>query len=287
MNLLVCVKQVRHVYARTGMAPETHFIAPGDALARVNPFDEVAVEWALRVKGAIQGTEVRILTLGPLVAETELRRLLAMGADGLYRIAEERALDAWAVSGGLAKAVALLGADMVLCGKESIDRRDGMVPAYLAHRLGRPFVSSLTSLTVEDGGRSALLERRCGRGKTTVLRCPLPAVFSVEMGGCLPRPVTLEARRRAEEAPILTFLGDEEACWVVQDRVLPPKPRPKPVPSPQSGRDAFGRIGELLSGGRMEKTGKTLAGDPDSQAAGILAFLREQGFLQKTPGLPR
>ncbi|MFH1487990.1 MAG: hypothetical protein ABII06_03720 [Pseudomonadota bacterium] len=61
---------------------------------------------------------------------------------------------------------------------------------------------------------------------------------------------------------------------------FPPRPRPKEVPAPDSGLDAFERIDRLLTGSRIEKKGVILTGTPESQAEGMLSFLKEQGFLK-------
>ena len=86
MKIIVCAKQIRHTYARTGTSPESHYIRPEDGVYRVNPHDEAALELALRLKDEDENTTVVLLTLGPMIAEDEIRRCLAAGADDLYQI---------------------------------------------------------------------------------------------------------------------------------------------------------------------------------------------------------
>ncbi|MFY9704619.1 MAG: hypothetical protein WAJ95_01775, partial [Desulfobacterales bacterium] len=86
MKIIVCAKQIRHTYARTGTSPESHYIRPEDGVYRVNPHDEAALELALRLKDAYENTSVVLLTLGPMIAENEIRRCMATGADDLYQI---------------------------------------------------------------------------------------------------------------------------------------------------------------------------------------------------------
>ena len=117
MRIIVCVKQICLTYARTGTDPNRYFLAPEDKICRVNPYDEVALELALHIKEAQASGQVIILTLGPIVAEAELRRCLAMGVDDLYQIDIEGRMDPWCKSRLLARAVKEMGADLILCGK--------------------------------------------------------------------------------------------------------------------------------------------------------------------------
>ena len=86
MKIIVCVKQVQYAYARTGMSPETLYFDSKDNIYRVNPHDEAALELALRLKDENENTTVTLLTLGPMIAEDEVKRCLATGADDLYQI---------------------------------------------------------------------------------------------------------------------------------------------------------------------------------------------------------
>ena len=145
MRIVVWVKQIRQIYARSGMDPERHFLNPEDAICRVNPYDEVALELALRLRDLQGGGEIIAVTLGPIIAEAELRRCLAMGADALYQAEVEEGLDPWVKSSIMARIVRELDARLVLCGKESLDRRNGQAGAFMAHHLGMPFVPGVSS----------------------------------------------------------------------------------------------------------------------------------------------
>ena len=140
MRIIVCIKQIRFTYARTGMDPEQYFLTDEDHIYRINPYDEAALELALQVKERQNDVEILLLTIGPITAETELRRCLALGADDIYRIETEDELDPWSKSALLTCAINDLGADLILCGKESMDRQNGQVGAFMAHRLDMPFL---------------------------------------------------------------------------------------------------------------------------------------------------
>jgi electron transfer flavoprotein beta subunit len=286
MKIIICVKQICYVYARTGMDPEQNFLAPEDKIYRVNPYDEVAVELALKVKELHGAGEVIILTLGTIIAEAELRRCLAMGADHLYWIDRGDKMDPWHKSGFLAQAVKDIGADLVLCGKESLDTQSGQVGAFMAHHLEVPFVSAITELAIDENSLSAQVRRSAGRGLREVIECPLPAVFSVDLGLHELRLPTYKNKKKALSVPIQKLSYREEiiAPKTISMGIFTPRPRPKWIPPPDSRLAAYARIEQLLTGSRIEKKGMILSGDPESQADGIISFLREHGFLEGTRG---
>jgi electron transfer flavoprotein beta subunit len=282
MKIIICVKQIAHTFSRTGMNPDCHYLVAEDTLYRVNPYDEVAVEMALKAREAAGKGEVLLLTLGPLIAEGELRRCLAMGADRLFHVDAEGRMDPWSKSQVLAGCIRDMDADLVLCGKESLDRRNGQTGAFLAHHLGLPFVSAITDLKVPKGGNTATVQRSAGRGVREIIECRLPAVLSVDLGAIEPRVPSYRDKQAASHRPVEP-LGPVKVTpvpKVVCQRVFPPRPRPKPVPAPKSDLRAFDRIRWLLAGSRVEKKGAMLTGDPASQVEGIIAFLKEQHFLQ-------
>ena len=281
MRIIVCVKQICLTYARTGMDPGQYFLAPEDKLYRVNPYDEAALELALQIKELQGSGEIILLTLGPIIAEVELRRCLARGADDIYQIDAEGEMDPWDKSLLLARAIGDMGADLILCGKESLDKRNGQVSAFVAQHLGMPFVSAIVDLSVTDSG-TARAKRSAGRGVREAVECLLPAVFSVDLGLHEPRLVTYEGKRRARSIEIrrLDYREWMSARKTNSMGVVPPRPRTKRIPPPDSGLEAFYRIGQLLLGSRVEKQGAILRGDPESQAAGMISFLDEHGFLE-------
>jgi electron transfer flavoprotein beta subunit len=281
MRVIVCVKQICLTYARTGMDPGQYFLAPEDKLYRVNPYDEAALELALQIK-EIQGSgEIILLTLGPIIAEAELRRCLARGADDIYQIDTEGGMDPWDKSRLLARVIGDMGADFILCGKESLDKRNGQVGAFIAQHLGMPFVSVIVNLTITDNA-TARAKRSAGRGVREAVECPLPAVFSVDLGLHEPRLVTYEGKRRARSIEIrrLDYREWISAGKTTSMGVLAPRPRPKRIPPPDSRLEAYDRIQQILSGSRVEKQGAILRGDAESQAEGIISFLDEHGFLE-------
>lgn len=282
MRIVVCVKQISHAYARTGMDPERDFLTPEDEVFRVNPYDELAVAVALRTKELVGEGEISVLTLGPIIAEKELRRCMAMGVDHLYQIDIAGRVDPWQKSAFLARAIKGIGADLVLCGKESIDSRNGQVGAFVAHLLALPFVSCIRDISISSDKGSLEVQRSAGRGIREVIECPLPAVFSVDAGAIEPPFPTYEEKKQSQTLPVQKIIYDKDTVFPqsICTKTFPPRPRPKKAPAPDPGLDAFNRIGQLLTGSRVEKKGEMLRGSPESQVDGIISFLGGHGFLE-------
>ena len=291
MNIIVFAKQIRHTYARTGDSPESYFINPEDGVYRVNPHDEAALELALRLKDKDDSIHIKLVTMGPMIAAEEIKRCLATGADDLHQIqfhsqssSKNDPLDQpdpWVKSDLMARAVKELRGDLVLCGKESLDRASGQVGALLAQRLSRPFVSAITDLSLDDTADAIRVQRSAGRGVREVIACQRPAVFSVDLGPELRLP---EVPRRqwaeAYEIRSLDYGTDVDGPRIVCNRRFQPRPRPKMIAAPDSRQHAYYRIMQLLTGSTVEKKGEILTGSPEAQVDGIIAFLETNGFLE-------
>ncbi len=290
MKIVVCVKQIVHVYARTGMDPSTHFIADEDRVNIINPLDEFAVEEAVRLREA-RGGEVILLTLGELIAERGLRHCFAMGADRMIRIDDfpSDAMDAWTRAVVLSAAIREIGPDLVLCGKQALDDRCGQVGVTIAELLDLPCVCGITRLDLKDEGKRAVVHRAMERGDREVVECSLPAVFTVEKGLNEPRYPTLENLLEAIEQEIEHW--DPRALEIepgLKDRqtrvvkVTPPKPRTKKIAAPTSSMSAQDRIQMLMGGGagRKKKEDTKLVELPPRQAAEkTLEFLVEKKLV--------
>jgi len=281
MKIVVCVKQICHTYARTGMAPEQNYLTPEDRVYRVNPHDEVAMELAARIKALFAEVEILAVTLGPIIAESELRRCLALGADHFFQIDKAGTMDPWRKAAFLAEAIKPMEPAVILCGKESLDTRNGQVGAFLAHRLGLPFISAITDLEVNRNTGNATVKRSAGRGKREVIECKTPALFSVDLGAIGPHFPTYEDKQAAWSLPVQKLSIDEVTAPgnVVSEGLFPPRPRPKPVPPIDTKLEAYDRIQQLLSGSRVEKKGVMLRGDSESQVDGMISFLKKHGLL--------
>jgi electron transfer flavoprotein beta subunit len=285
MKIIVCIKQICQTYAQTGRNVETHYLAPEDQILRINPYDEAALEIALTLKDKHPDIEIILLTLGPVIVEAELRRCLALGADSLYQIEQSASLGSRQKAKILAGAIETLTPDLVLCGKESMDRQNGQVACFLAEFLNQPFVSAIEALNISNENKTAVVQRSCGRGARQIIQSCLPAVFSVDMGAFEFRMPKLKDQARADIQPVhqVTGLSDESiGKSSVTSLVSPPCPRTKRTLAPDSDLESFDRIKLLLTGSQMEKKGQILDGSPESQVMGMISFLKEHGFLTPT-----
>jgi len=289
MKIIVCVKQIHLIYARTGVDPTTNFVSVEDRIRMVNPYDEVAVEEAIRIKEKFGDGEVILITLGDLIAERSLKRCLAMGADRLIQINDPsfRRLDPWGSSVVLARAIARLEPDLILCGKEALDENGGQVGAYMADLLGLPYVSCVVKLDLFSDQRKARIHRALGKGDKEVVGSDLPALFSVEKGMNEPRYPTLPNLVWAFDQKIecwdREFLGLQTSDFQPMTEVVEvyyPRPRPKRIAVPDSCLSGFERALNLLAGSKTEKKGGVLEGSPERLASEIVQFLIKNGMIE-------
>jgi electron transfer flavoprotein beta subunit len=210
LNIVVCVKQVPDTTAKKELGPD--FRLNRDAVdSVVNPFDEYAIEEALRLKEA-NGGEVTVLTMGPASAVDMIRKTLAMGADRAVLVTDP-ALAGTDWSGTcavLSAALRRIPYDLVLTGTESTDARSGLVPGGLSEALGVPVITY--ALKIELAGDSVRVNRQITGGYQEV-EAPLPAVVSVVKGANEPRYPSLKgimaAKRKEIEQLGLSDLGIE------------------------------------------------------------------------------
>lgn len=287
MKIIVCAKQIRHTYARTGINPDENYLAEKDQLLAVNPFDESALDIALKIKKKLESVEIIILTLGPLLAEEQLRRLIALGGDQLVRIETEVPEDQFSSQSKaifLIKAIKRLKGDLILCGKESLDCKSGQVGAFLAHELNLPFISGISDCKIDPQKQTAIVERKAGTGTIEVWNSELPAVFSVELNREPPGVSTLSARQYARRCSIETFYFDQRSDdeRLTPFYLYPPMPRTRYKPAPDSCLSSFDRVQLLLTGSQIQKESEIIEGTATEQVRKVISFLKERKILQPT-----
>jgi electron transfer flavoprotein beta subunit len=233
MKIVVCVKQVPDTETRVKIAPSGAAISEADvANWIISPYDEFAVEEALRLKEK-KGGEVVLVTAGPDRAQAALRTGLAMGADSAVHVKDAlvEASDTLGTARALAAAVKTLAPyDLVLCGQQGVGGDNSQVPGMIAELLDLPQVTVAVKIEVEDG--KATVEREIEGGRET-WQTPLPAVVSAQKGLNEPRYASLKGIMGAKKKPIqvldLAGLGLDAAAVAPKVKVtameLPP-PRP-------------------------------------------------------------
>lgn len=203
MRILVCIKRVPAPGARITLTEDARDIETGHLSFTTSPHEECAVEAAIQLKEA-HGGSVTVLTLGPPEAEEQLRYAASVGVDEAMLVpTDESDVDPQATAGGLLSAIRTLEADtpfdLVLFGNESADSGGFQVGIRVAHGLGRPVVSGIKGLDIEDG---VAVARREIPGGFEVYRLPLPAVVAVKEGIALPRYPTLSGRLKSKKLDI-------------------------------------------------------------------------------------
>lgn len=176
----------------------------GDVATVVNPWDEYALEEAIR-QAKEAGGKVTAIAIGPAMHDDALKHSLAMGVDAALRIWDPalESLDSLQYAQAAAAAVRKLGdVDLVICGKESIDVATDQHIYQTARKLGWPMLSFVSAIAAVDyGARSITVERLLEEGKET-LRAPLPAVLSVTKEINEPRYPSFIGIRKASRASI-------------------------------------------------------------------------------------
>jgi len=201
LNIIVCIKQVPET-TEVEIDQETGRIKREGVDAVVNPFDEFAVEEGIRLKEK-HGGRVKVMTMGPPMAEQALRDAIAVGCDEAW-LATDRAFagaDTWATSFTLAKCIEKMAPyDLIICGLKTTDGDTGQTGPEMAEHLGIPHICYVNKiLSVSDGKITAT--RMLDDGVET-LEAPLPAVITLTKEINQPRLATLRGRLAAKKAEI-------------------------------------------------------------------------------------
>jgi electron transfer flavoprotein beta subunit len=200
MKVAVCVKRVPDSETRVRVAADGKSLDPGGVKFVLNPYDEFAVEEALRCRDEAGGGEVVVLSLGPPTAQETIRSALAMGADrGVLLQTEQIPADGLEVAKALAAELEAGGFDLILFGKVAIDDYHHEVGPMVAELLDRPCVSAIAHLTLE--GDRGVAEREV-EGGMEVCEFPLPAVLTTDKGLNEPRYPALKGIMAAKKKPL-------------------------------------------------------------------------------------
>lgn len=204
MKILVTVKRVPDVETQLKPNAEGTDFVRDNIKWVVNPFDEIAIEEALRVKEKNAGSEVVLVSIGPKTAQEQLRTGLAMGADRAILVVADENLESLAVAKVIAKLVEQEKPEIVIMGKQAVDYDMGAAGQMLAELLGWPQATFASK--VELGGGEAKVTREVDGGLETVA-CPLPAIVTADLRLNEPRyaslPGIMKARKKElKEIPV-------------------------------------------------------------------------------------
>jgi len=251
MNILVVLKQTfdteEKIVIQDGKISEdgVEFI--------INPYDEYAVEEAIKLKEELGG-EVTVVTVGPDRAENALRTALAMGADKAILVDDESLFgDEYTTAKVLAAVAKKVGFDIILGGQMAVDSGAGQGGPRLAEELGINHVS--TAVKLEVNGTSVRVERDV-EGDLETVETSLPVLITAQQGLNEPRYPSLPGIMKAKKKPLERLSADDlglspqdvQAKTEIVDQYLPPK----------------------------KQAGRILSGDIPSQVSELVQLLRNE-----------
>lgn len=201
MKIFVCLKQVPDTETRIQIKADKSGIEETGVKWVMNPYDEYAVEEALKIRDAKGGGTVTVMTVGPKArAADALRTAMAMGADDAIVIDTAEQLDTYWTAKALANVIQKEGAfDLILTGKLAIDDNAASVPQILAEVLGVPHATVVSKLIV-DGKISA--EREIEGGAREIYEIDGPCVIAANKGLNTPRYASLPGIMKAKKKPL-------------------------------------------------------------------------------------
>lgn len=198
MNILVCVSRVPDTATKINIGDDGKTIDDKGVKFVVNPYDEFAIEEALRIPEK-DGGEVTVVTVGPEKSTDILRTALAMGANKVVLVKSDDDFDSYFVAKNLAEVAGEINPDLILMGKQSVDYDSLQIPSYLGEMLDMPSVSVVSKLTL-DGGK-AVCERDIEGGKE-IVEAQMPCIISAQKGLNEPRYPKLPDIMKAKSKPI-------------------------------------------------------------------------------------
>lgn len=251
MKIGVLVKQVPDTETRIKLTPDGKGVDESSVKWVMNPYDEFAVEEALKLKEKAGG-EVVIVSAGPARAVEAIRTALAMGADRGVRIdTTGGAPDSMLTAKVLSKVIKEEKFEIILAGKVAVDDECSQVVQATAQMLGWPEVPVIETFDYADG--KVTVQRPMAGGSKEILEVTLPAVLGCEKDLNKPRYASLPGIMKAKSKPIIDkkaadLLGGETAKVELIKYTLPPE----------------------------RTAGKKVEGEPEEVAEQLVKFLREE-----------
>lgn len=254
MKIIVLVKQVPDTETKVRIKADGSGIESDGIKYILNPYDEYAIEEALKTKEKLGTGEVVLISLGATRVIDALRTGLAMGADRAIQIDDGGlALDPFVTAKILAEAVRRENGDLVFTGKQAIDDDAAQVPQMVAQFLNWPQVMVIEKFELSTDKKGATVHRRIGGGAKEVYEISFPALFGCEKGLNTPRYASLPGIMKAKSKPVAPLkaaelMGDAKPKTTTLNFRLPPE----------------------------RKAGRMLQGEPEQVVKELVKLLREE-----------
>lgn len=226
MKILVGVKRVIDYNVRVQINREGTGVVKEGVKMSVNPFDEIAIEEALRIRERGEASEVVAVGIGPTASQQQLRTALAMGADRAILVETDEELQPLAAARVLQKIIERESPELVVLGKQAIDDDCNQTGQMVAALWGRPQATFASELTLADG--IATVTREVDSGMETI-EVDLPAVVTADLRLNEPRfvkmPDIMKAKRKPLDTVPLADLGVEMPVALESGACEPPPKR--------------------------------------------------------------
>ena len=253
MKIVVCIKAVPDTETRVKPAADGLSVSLDGVSFITGPYDEFAIEEALKIKEKTGAGEVVLVSVGGAECEKVLRDGLALGADKVVWVKEEAGplTDPLFVAKILAAAVQKESADIALFGKQGVGQDNHQVPALVAELLGWPCAS--VAVGVESAGDKLVVRKEIDGGEE-IVEVKVPAVVSAQKGLNSPRYPSMKGKLASKKMPVNACTAAElgvapvNPSWIVEKVELPPA-RP---------------------------SGRVLPGEPEQQVSDLVKLLREE-----------
>ena len=228
MKILVPAKRVPDPNATIKVRPDSTGIITDNLKYVVNPFCEIAIEEALRIKEKASGTEVVLLSIGSKVCTEQLRTGLAMGADRAILVLTDEEVDPFTVAKIIQKTIENEKPGLVLLGKQAIDDDSNVVGQMLAELLGWPQATFASKVVLAPDQSSAAVTREVDGGLQEI-EVQLPAVITADLRLNEPRyaslPGIMKARKKELKEVPAASLGIDLKPRVKVLKLDPPSKR--------------------------------------------------------------
>jgi electron transfer flavoprotein beta subunit len=229
-RILVGIKRVVDYNVRIRVKPDGTGVVTDGVKMSINPFDEIALEEALRIKERGGAEEVVIATIGPADCQQQLRTALAMGADRALHVQADGVIEPLVAARALLKLIEKEQPFLVIVGKQAIDDDNSQTGPMLAALWNRPQVTFASKVELSDG--KARVTREVDAGLET-LEVDLPALITTDLRLNEPRYVKLPDIMKAKKKPLemlpLNTLGVEAKQQLKLVKFEPPAQRQKGV----------------------------------------------------------
>jgi electron transfer flavoprotein beta subunit len=225
VKTLVTVKRVPDPETTIRVKPDGSGIVTENVKYVINPFDEIAIEEALRIKEKLGGGEVILVSIGTKVVSEQLRTGLAMGADRAIFVACDQELDSLAVARLLAKIVEKETPDLLLLGKQAIDDDANQAGQMLAALLGWPQATFASKVELSADQKSVQVTREVDGGLETIAFV-LPGIITADLRLNEPRyaslPGIMKARKKEIKEIAVSELGVDTTPRLTIQKLAPP-----------------------------------------------------------------